>query len=187
MVETKSQTGNIADKPTKSSLKSVIRKYLMEDCFIVRDIKEKQYDFGFEIKYPKLVDKEGKQTGRILAIFKPKGRNFLRITNKVMLNNDGLDIYNKSDDDKKNILKKELRGYLINQNLLQSIDLESNSIVYLDKIYFTSSNLPDINEIYHSIIKIVNTQIVIMDILSVRIGVKNKLNSKSEFDASYFQ
>ena len=55
------------------------------------------------------------------------------------------------------------------------------------KIYFTTSNLPNINDIYHSIIKIVNTQIVIMDILSVRIGVKNKIDSKLEFDASYFQ
>ncbi len=187
MVETKSRIGNISNKTSKPILKSTIRKYLMEDCFIIKDIKEKQYDFGFSIKYPKLFDKEGNQKGRILAIVKPKGKNWLRIVNRIMLDNEGLDIFNKSDDVKKKNLITELRRYLISQNLLQNIDLVNNNITFLDKIYFTSSNLPNINDIYHSIIKIVNTQIVIMDILSVRIGVKNKLDSKIEFDASYFQ
>ena len=187
MVETKSRIGNISNKTSKPSLKSIIRKYLMEDCFIIKDIKDKRYDFGFDIRYPKLLDKEGNQKGRILTILKPKGKNYLRIINKIMLNNEGLDKFNKFDDIKKSILITELRGYLINQNLLQNIDLINNSITYLDIIYFTSSNLPDINDIYHSIIKIINTQIVIMDILTVRLGLKVKVNSRPEFDASYFK
>ena len=39
----------------------------MEDCFIIKDIKDKRYDFGFDIKYPKLFNKEGNQIGRILS------------------------------------------------------------------------------------------------------------------------
>ena len=187
MVETKSRLGNISNKTSKPSLKSIIRKYLMEDCFIVKDIKGKQYDFGFEIKYPKLINKDGKQIGRILAVLKPKGKNYLRITNRIMLNDEGLDTFNKFDDVKKNALKTELMGYLINQNLLQTVDLVNNSITFLDIIYFTSSKLPDINDIYHSIIKMINTQIIMMDILTVRLGLKNKINPRAEFDASYFR
>lgn len=187
MVETKSRIGNISNKTSKPSLKSIIRKYLMEDCFIIKDIKEKRYDFGFDIKYPKSFDKEGNQIGRILTILKPKGKNLLRIISKIMLDNEGLDIFNKFDDIKKNALKTDLMGYLINQNLLQSIDLVNNRIVFLDKIYFTSSNLPNINDVYHSIIKIVNTQIIVMNILTVRLGVKDKVNTRAEFDASYFK
>jgi len=187
MVETKSRIGNISTKTSKPSLKSIIRKYLMEDCFIIKEIKEKHFDFGFNIKYPKLFNKEGNQVGRILAILKPKGSNYLRIVNTIKLDNDGLNRFNKFDENKKNLLKTELSSYLINQNLLQTVDIENNNITYLDKIYFTSSDFPNINDVYHSIIKIINTQIIVMDILTVRLGLKIKVNSKLEYDASYFK
>ena len=166
----------------KPKLKSVIRKYLMEDCHILPDKKSKSYEFIFEVKYPKLFDKEGKQRGNLIGIAKPKNKNYLEIVNSILLNKESIAQFSNFDEKKKGQITGELRGYLISQNLLQSINIENNTIRFLDKLYFTNSDSIRINDLYHSLLKIINTRIIFMDLLASRIPINNKnsLNLKSE-------
>ncbi len=178
----------MAKKPSQEpTLKTLIRKYLNEDCFIQSEPKHKNYEFMFEVKYPKLQDENGNQKGRNVAIFKPKKKNYLEVLNKIIQTEDNLKVIQELEVNQGNILNNEIKFYLISQNLLQTIHLEKNQLTFLDKLYFFDSDYPSMNELYHSIIKIVNSQIVVFDIINRHLGIRvsNKLNSESK--DSYFQ
>jgi len=178
----------VAKKPNqRPTLKTLIRKYLNEDCFIQSEPKDKNYEFMFKVKYPKLQDEKGNQRGRMVGIYKPKKKNYLEINNKIILNEDDLKTVQELEDKQKFIINKEINFFLINQNLLQSINLDKNDLYFLDKLYFINSDYPSMNELYHSIIKVINSQFVVLDILDRRLGIlnNNKLNSESK--DSYFQ
>lgn len=169
------------------TLKTLIRKYLNEDCFIQSEPKEKNYEFIFDVKYPKLQDGEGNQKGRNVAIFKPKKKNYLEVLNRIIQNEENMKLIQELDDSQRNVINNEIKYYLISQNLLQTIHLGKNQLTFLDKLYFFDSDYPRMNELYHSIIKIVNSQIVVFDIINRHLGIQasNKLNSESK--DSYFQ
>jgi len=178
----------VTKKPNQGpTLKPLIRKYLNEDCFIQSEPKDKNFEFMFEVKYPKLQDEKGNQKGRILAILKPKKKNYLEVLNRIILNEENYKLIQELDDAQRNIINNDIKFYLISQNLLQTIHLEKNQLTFLDKLYFFDSDYPSMNELYHSIIKIVNSQIVVFDIINRHLGIQvnNKLNSESK--DSYFQ
>lgn len=178
----------MAKKPSSGpTLKSILRKYLNEDCFIQKEPKHENYEFIFEVKYPKIKDEKGNQKGRAVAILKPKKKNYLEISNKIFLKEEDLNVVNELEINQRAILNNEIKFYLIRQNLLQSINLDKNDLYYLDKLYFNNSGYPGMNELYHSIIKVINSQIVVMDILNRHLGIlnENKLNTESK--DSYFQ
>lgn len=166
----------------KPKLKSVIRKYLSEDCHILPDKKDKSYEFVFEVKYPKLFDKEGKQRGNMIGIAKPKNKNYFEILNRIQLPEEPLALFNNFDEKKKSQITWELRAFLISQGLLQSVNIENNAITFLDKLYFISTETIRINDLYHSIMKVINAQIIFMNILASMLPVNNNntLNLKSE-------
>ena len=169
------------------TLKTLIRKYLNEDCFIQSEPKHKGFEFMFKVKYPKLQDEKGNQKGRIVGISKPKKKNYLEINNKIILNEDDFKMVQELEDNQKFIINKEIRYFLIDQNLLQSINLDKNNLYFLDKIYFFNSDYPSMNELYHSIIKVINSQFIVLDILDRRLGILNNNKFNSESKDSYFQ
>ncbi|MFW9881496.1 MAG: DUF2299 family protein [Candidatus Thorarchaeota archaeon] len=175
-------------KPDQESiLKALIRKYLKEDCFIESEPNVDNYEFQFRVKFPILQDKEGNQIGRNVGISKPDKKNYLEINNRIVLPEDALKLVKELDISKKQILTNELKFYLLSQNLLSTIDFDNNFFVFLDKLYFNDSDYPNINELYHSIMKIINSQIAVMNILSGYLGVINKDNIDLETKDSYFQ
>ncbi|MFW9872666.1 MAG: DUF2299 family protein [Candidatus Thorarchaeota archaeon] len=176
---------NVANNGIK--LKSIIRKYLNVDCTFLKKVEDPNYDFGFEVKYPKIKDVKGKSKGRYLVILKPKKKYFLRIINNIQLDEEGTKIYNELDVDKKNLLIDEIRNFLILQNLLQTFNKDNLRITFLDKLYFSNSDFPSINDLYHSIMKVINAQIIVMNILTARLSIKNINQDDLNFENSYFQ
>ena len=75
----------------------------------------------------------------------------------------------------------------MNRNLLNTVNLEINNITFLDKIYFTLPNPPNINELYHSIMNVINAQIIVFNILSSRLQINNSNRFHQKLDDSYFQ
>ncbi|MFX0077234.1 MAG: hypothetical protein ACFE96_17455 [Candidatus Hermodarchaeota archaeon] len=169
------------------TLKTIIRKYLNEDCFIEAEHKHENHEFVFEVKYPKLIDEKGNHRGRVLAISREKKKNYLKISNKILFNEEDLKIIHELDDSQKGILIREIRFFLISQNLLQSVNFEKNEIYFSDNIYFNGSAPPMINDLYQSIKKIINSQIVVMDILNRSLGILNSNKISLEGKDSYYQ
>ncbi|MEE9378769.1 MAG: hypothetical protein V3V33_12125 [Candidatus Lokiarchaeia archaeon] len=178
----------MAKKPDSGpTLKTVIRKYLNEDCFIEAEHKHENHEFVFEVKYPKLQDEKGNHKGRIVAVSKQKKQNYLKISNKIFFNEEDLKLIQELDNNRKELLIREIRFFLIKQNLLQLVNFEKNEIYFSDNLYFNGSTFPGINEVYHSIIKIINSQLVVMDILNRNLGILNTNKLNSEGKDSYFQ
>lgn len=178
----------MAKKPSQNpTLKTIIRVYLNEDCFIQSEPKENNYEFIFDVKYPKLQDESGNQKGRNVAIFKPKKRNYLEVLNRIIQSEENMKLIQELDEPRRSVINNEIKYYLISQKLLQTTHIEKNQLTFLDKLYFSDSDYPRINELYHSIIKVINSQIVVFDIINRHLGIQvsNKFNSESR--ESYFQ
>ncbi len=118
----------------------------------------------------------------MIGIAKPKNKNYLEILNRILLNEEIIAQFSNFNEKKKGQITRELRVYLISQNLLQTINIENNTIIFLDKQYFTNIESIRINDLYHSILKVINTRIIFMDLLASRLPINNKntLNLKSE-------
>lgn len=187
MVEAKTSKNKNIEQESDSKLKFLIRKYLDVDCYIVKEIENDNIDFGFNVKYPNIYNNEGEHIGNLLSILKPKGKNFLQINNRIHLHKKGLDLFNNLNDLSKKMLKKELFTFLINQNVLFSLDIENNDIAHFDNVYFTDSNFPNINDFYHSIIKIINTQMYLLEILNGELKLNDINDSNFDYDNSYYK
>ena len=154
----------------------------MVDCHILPDKKNNSYEFGFEVKYPKLLDNEENQKGYTIWIAKPKNKNYFEILNRILLPEEPLALFNSFDEKKKDQITWELKAFLISQGLLQLVNIENNAITFLDKLYFISTESIRINDLYHSIMKVINAQIIFMKMLTSKLPVNNNntLNLKSE-------
>lgn len=133
----------------KPTLKTIIRKYLNEDCFFEKEKKKldsKIHEFVFLIKYPKIKDKGGNGIGTNVSILKPKKKNCIEFATKILLHKEAFERFKKFDDNIKDRILWEIFTFLISQNLLPSIP-ENIEITFSDKLYFLDSEFPSINNV----------------------------------------
>ena len=63
------------DVPKENSddkLKNKILEYIQNDCVIDKEIDNDALDFGFEIRFPNILNEDGEQIGFPLAVLKEK-------------------------------------------------------------------------------------------------------------------
>ena len=117
----------------ETTLKELIRKYLNEDCSIIKeDSVPENYEFGFIVRYPKIKNKEGKALGNSVSILKPKNKNSIEIGRTITLQKEGLNTFKNWDEPSKTNLVWEIFTFLITQNLLPVIP-EDMKIMFRDK------------------------------------------------------
>jgi len=179
-------------KKTSSSprLKTTIRKYLNEDCLLEKEstkINTQNYEFGFHVKYPKIKDKDGNGIGSSVSILKPKKKNSIEIATKIYLHEESLERFNNFDDDTKNRILWEISTFIISQNLIPIILPKNIEILIKDKLYFCDSIFSGINDLYHSIMKVTNSSMIVIGILNRNLGVSNNTKLNPDTKDSYFQ
>lgn len=164
----KNKNRDIKNNIEKNNLELKIRNYLMNDAFITEEYQNDDCDIGFNIKFPKIKNKSGDQLGYPIAIIKLKKNDYIEIFFTIKFGEKDFEIIKKLDDNLKTQIRNELRNVALFRNLFFNIKLENNDITIKDKLYLDGDKIPTINKFYRSLRNILNSQIIILDILNAR-------------------
>lgn len=154
----------------ESKIHQLIRSYLMDEDFSIKKIKKQdKLEFGFQFRFPPIVDPSGRPVGKNIAVFKPKAKDALYIELGTQISEPHIKALNAKEQVKIKFFM-ELRKFFFFKNMFFNIDMKNNRYKISDQIFIDKNGEISKDRFFQTVRKVFNvaaySNIILMEYCS---------------------